>query len=208
MSKREKRLVGDGQLTPKQEAFVQYYLSEHKNPNGYSTLYNQTQSALAAGYGGGKAGEFVDAEPGSVAYLGAAKQGWIGVRNPKIVKRIRARAKELFGYGELTIDKVLIELEELRVLSLRKGRLGTAFQCIEAKGRYLKMFVDRIEHLVQVEDSTTGELVDLLKSLIGDIPNLSFDEVMESVGASGTDQGDGRPAESSVADSEGTPSPD
>lgn len=197
-------------LTVKQERWVQYYLAEHYNPaldgkDQLCTLYNQTQAAIAAGYTGG--------------YHGAAKQGYINIRHPKIIRRLRERAKQMFGTIELTIDRVLVELEEIRVHAMQARKYGVALRAVEHKGRYLKMFVDRIEHLHTVEDASSKELTELLGALLGKIPEIpkSFDDLMAAIGGvdntyiagqsdsgPGTTAGDGQPAGRSDADSPGT----
>jgi len=114
----------------------------------------------------------------------------------------------MFGSIELSVPKVLYNLEEIRKTAMRRGYLGVALRAVEHQGRYLKMFVDRIEHLHTVEDASTTELTELLASMMGDIPGIgkSFEAVMEALNDepnSGHAPGNGEPAGSGDADSAG-----
>lgn len=182
MSRRDAR-----QLTDKQEAFVRWYLTPGP------TLYNAYQAALKAGYTKASAGSSANRN----------------LKQPPIAAAINRHLKEVYASTELTVESILARLEETRRLALRDKKFGPALKATELQGKYLKMFVDRIEHMHTVEDASTEELINLLKSVVQNVDGLSFDELMESVGGTVDRQpeGDGS-RESSGADSAGTASAD
>jgi len=47
--------------------------------------------------------------------------------------------------SDVTVEQVVKEIDEVRVLALNKGDLNTAGRMSELKGRYLMMFTDKIK---------------------------------------------------------------
>lgn len=131
--------------TLKQRSFVVWYVSAEVNGNG-------TESARRAGYKGNDV---------TLAQVAAEN-----LKKPHIAAEIAKLQKEALKAADITIEKVLTDLENSRKLSLTEGQYASAVRCSELQGKYLKMFVDKIEHVQTVEDVTEGELVRLLKEIV------------------------------------------
>jgi len=144
-------------LTPKQEAFVRWYTTPG------DTLYNATASARKAGYKGNE---------NTIATV-----GWQNLRKPAIQRALRAVWAEAFKVTDLTVDSVIAELEQHRVLALAAGDHGAANKALELKGKYLKMFADRVEHVHSIEDATDEELVGLLNELTGKLDGVDISRI-------------------------------
>lgn len=109
-------------LTGKQSAFVDAYLGE--------AHLNATKAAQIAGYTG--------------KYNVLAAQGCENLKNPKVKAAIEARKAIASGKNPLTTNKVLADVEELRIRALLKGDLVTAKGCSELQAKYLGMLTDRL----------------------------------------------------------------
>ena len=72
------------------------------------------------------------------------------LQNPFIQIKIQEQLEKSMKESELTIQKVLSDIEELRELAKNDAKYQTALKASELQGKYLKMFVDRIE----VKDNT------------------------------------------------------
>jgi hypothetical protein len=131
-------------LTPKQRAFSFWMVSAVCYGNG-------TESARRAGYQGD------DNVLGVVAYE--------NLRKPKIVAEIQHLEAAAFKGADVTIEKVLRDLELQRRHALSIGQFAPAVRCSELQGKYLKMWVDKIEHVQTIEDVSTDELVRLLHEI-------------------------------------------
>jgi hypothetical protein len=107
------------ELTPKMMRFIVEYL---KDSNG-------VQAAIRAGY----------------SESGAGTQANRLLKNDKIQQEIAKRASKTLDRVELSIEKVLRNIEEVRDLAIAKGRLGEALKASELQGKYLKMFTDKID---------------------------------------------------------------
>lgn len=152
MAKKKKTpspITVDNALNARQNAFVFWYLTPG------DTFYNATQSARAAGY---KGNDNV-----------LARAGFENLRKPKIASSIRARQRELFATADVSIDKVLQDIEMARQLAIREKNYPAAIRASELHGKYLKMFADKIEHLHTMDDVSTDDLVELAQSLAGKI---------------------------------------
>ena len=128
-------------LTNKQLSFCIWYVSGVVNLNG-------TDAARRAGYKGN------DHQLGVIGSQNLAK---VSIR-AEIDKRM---AKAMTG-ADITIESVLRDLVVIGEKALEAGQYAPAARCAELKGKYLKMFTDRIEHVTDVEDMTLEELKALL----------------------------------------------
>ena len=144
----------DESLTPLQNAFVFWYTTPGP------TFYNATQAAKTAGY------------KGKDNVL--AVTGYDNLRKPKIASAVRARQRELFSAAEVSVDKVLMDIEMVRQMAVRDGNHLAALRASDLHGKYLKMFADKIEHLHTMDDVSTDTLVDLARSLAGKIEGFNL----------------------------------
>ena len=143
----------DANLNARQNAFVFWYTTPG------NTFYNATQAAKTAGY------------KGSDSTL--ARVGYENLRKHKISAAIRARQRELFGAADVSVDKVLMDIEMVRQMAVRDGNYLAALKASELHGKHLKMFADKIEHLHTIDDVSTDALVELAQSLMGKIDGFS-----------------------------------
>lgn len=107
-------------LTPKQERFVAEYLKD----------LNATQAAIRAGY----------------ARANADVTGPRLLGNVGVAAAIAAGQARIAGKLEITAEKVLRDLEEVRVLAIKDGAYGPAAKAIELHGKHIGMFVERTEN--------------------------------------------------------------
>lgn len=107
-------------LTPKQERFVAEYLKD----------LNATQAYIRAGY----------------SKNGAAQGAERLLRNVEIASAVAEGQARIAGKLEITAEKVLRDLEEVRVLALKDGAYGPAAKAIELHGKHIGMFVERTEN--------------------------------------------------------------
>ena len=115
-------------LTPKQARFVAEYLID----------LNATQAAIRAGY----------------SDKNAEQSGSQLFRNIQVRAAIDAALAKRSGKLEITAEKVLRDLEELRGLAIADKQYSPAARAIELHGKHLGMFGDRNEN------HTTLTLVD------------------------------------------------
>jgi phage terminase small subunit len=162
-------------LTGKQALFVRWYTTPG------DTLYNGTKSAQKAGYKG------PDSTWASIAHE--------NLRKPKIKAEIRKAQKELFSAADITADRILNDIEMTRALALRDGEYNVALKASELHGKYLKMFIDRVENVHTLESVDNDELLGLLSELTGKIDGL--DNIIPT-GGDATETG-------GTVDTEGTP---
>ena len=95
-------------LTPKQESFCVHYTTI-----GAETFSNGTKSAIAAGY----------------SDKSAYSQACTLLKNPKIQQRVRELHSENMGRNNITIDKVLADLEHDKLAARQAGQYGVAKGC-------------------------------------------------------------------------------
>ena len=165
-------------LTDKQKAFVQAYCSD-------AFAFNATAAAKAAGYQSKRDATFEHI-------------GWENLRNPKIHNAIQKVLGTIYAASNLTIERVLTDIEHTRQKAMRDGNWAVALKASELHGKYLKMFVDRVEHVRTVDDATEDELVGLLNQIGKKLDGLDLPGSIGGVGGGG-------PAQSSGSDSAGTP---
>lgn len=129
-------------LPPKQELFVVEYLVD----------LNATAAAIRAGYSAKTAQEQSSrllTKPAIRAAVDAAKA--------KAVEKV-----------EITVEKVLRDLEDARVKSLDAGQFSPAVRASELQGKYLKMFFDG--HQIEaagIAAIPTDQLLTSLRELLG-----------------------------------------
>jgi phage terminase small subunit len=107
------------ELNPKMMRFVVEYM---KDSNG-------VQAAIRAGY----------------TPTGAGTQASRLLKNVRIQQEIAKRATKCVERVELSAEKVLRDIEEVRALAVEKGRLNDALKALELQGKYLKLFTDKID---------------------------------------------------------------
>ena len=100
------------------------------------TFGNATRSALAAGY----------------SEKGAYARGSELLRIRKIIDRISELHRENMSRNNITVDKVLADLEHDKLLAREHHQYAVAKGCTELQGRYLAMFCDR-----QIFEDTTRQ---------------------------------------------------
>lgn len=108
-------------LTPKQDSFCVHYTTI-----GAETFSNGTKSAIAAGY----------------SEKSAYSQACNLLKNPKIQQRIKELHAENMSRNNITIDKVLADLEHDKLMARQVGQYAVAKSCTELQGKYLAMFTD------------------------------------------------------------------
>lgn len=143
-----------GNLTDRQAAWVFWYTSDG------NTLFNGAASCRAAGY------------QGSETQL--ARMGYENRRKPHIMEAVQKRLTELFGNAGVSVDKVLVDIEHTRQLALKDGNHSAALRASELHGKYLSMWIERVEHVHTLEDVSTEELVALANQLAGNINGLNI----------------------------------
>lgn len=132
------------EMTLKQRSFCVWYV--HAEVNG-----NATEAARRAGYRGNS--------------VTLARIGGENVRKPLIAAELKKLHAEILKSADVTIEKVLRDVEDERTQALDAGQFAPAVRCSELQGKYLKMWVDKIEHVQTIEDVSTEELVRLLHEI-------------------------------------------
>lgn len=134
----------DRPLTEKQEAWCTWMVSALVNFNG-------TDAARRAGYKG---------SPAQLAVIASENR-----RKPNVAKRLEALKAKALSSANITIEKVLRDLEVARAQSLDTGQYAAAVRCSELQGKYLKMFTERIEHVQGLDEVGDEELKALIREL-------------------------------------------
>ncbi|MGI9251139.1 MAG: terminase small subunit [Pseudohongiellaceae bacterium] len=131
-------------LTLKMKAFCFWMVSAECYGNG-------TESARRAKYAGS-----------DVVLAGIAYEN---LRKPQIQAEINRLEAEAFRGADITIEKVLRDCEAQRRMALSLGQLAPAVKCSELQGKYLKMWVEKIEHVQTLEDIELDQLVHMAQEL-------------------------------------------
>lgn len=139
-----KKTPKEPKLTTKQELFIKWYCSAEVNCNA-------TEAARRAGYRGG------DDTMRNV--------GTRNLANAHIKSEIDRRLKAATISADITVEKVLRDLEMQRLGAIEDKNWAAATRCSELHGKYLKMFTDRIEHVQQISDVSDDELAGLLNEV-------------------------------------------
>ena len=131
-------------LTMKQMAFCVHYVSASVN-------LNATAAARRAGYKGN------DNTLGTVGFQNMLK--------PAIRDEINRRMAIALSGAEVTVENTLKRLTVLGKEAQEAGLYTPAVRCAELQGKYLNMWTQRIEHVKDIEDISTEDLVRLIREL-------------------------------------------
>ena len=118
-----KKISNDEHLTLKQKRFVQEYLVD----------LNATQAAIRSGY----------------SKKTANQQGPRLLVNVGIQGAIQKAQKSISERNEITVDKLLADLEETRKQSMKKKQYGWALRALELMGKHIGMFKENINYNMQ-----------------------------------------------------------
>lgn len=114
-------------LNPKQQRFVAEYLID----------LNATQAAIRAGY-----------SERTARAIGAEN-----LTKPDIAAAVAAGQAKRAGAVEITAEKVLRDLEEVREKALAASQFAPAVRAIELCGKHVGMFVERTESNVTLNNA-------------------------------------------------------
>ena len=139
--------MSEKELTAKEEAFCVAYTTI-----GSETFSNGTTSAIQAGY----------------AEDSARTQAWRMLRKEHIKKRIRELYDKNMEENMVTVGSVLANLAHDRLMARKHNQYSVAKSCTELEGKYLAMFIDKL----QTEDTTQQrELTELEQAETAAIAN-------------------------------------
>ena len=148
-------------LTMKQLAFVRWYCSAEVKWNG-------TVAARRAGYNGSDA---------TLAVVAAEN-----IRKPRIRAEIDRRMDLALSAAGITIEKVLGDLEVIRVSAMAARKYSAAVRCCELQGKYLRMWNGKKELDHSIDDLSTEDLV----KLVHEIAETGGINLVEVLGAHGS----------------------
>lgn len=138
------------------------------------TFFNGTQSAKKAGYKGN-----------DVTLASVANEN---LRKPYIMAAVREQTRQIYSASDITAERVLSDIEMVRVMAIREGKYHTALRASELHGKYLKLFADRVEHVHSIEDVTTQDLIEMAQQLAEKVDGFSIlsDSGRDAAGTSAT----------------------
>ena len=145
-------------LTPKQAAFVKWYVSKDCYGNG-------TESAKRAGYCG--------------------TENALGVMANKLLRKGKIKAEVDKGMekatkaANVTVETVLKNLVEVYNASFNDQEFSSALRALELQGKFLKMWVERIE-INDISTLPEGEIDDLLLEFAND-ESIDLSRIIEAV---------------------------
>jgi hypothetical protein len=145
-------------LTGKQAAFVRWYTTPGE------TLFNGTRAAEKAGYAGD------DNTLHVMAYENLHK--------PHVARAIQIELSRSFSTANLSVERVLRDVELVRQLALREGKYQAALKASDLMGKYLKMWTQKIEHLHTIEDASSEELLSLLGTLLKQVDGINLTGIL------------------------------
>ena len=131
-------------LSERERAFVKWYFSEECNMNG-------TEAAERAGYTGSRNSLRVTANRVK--------------KRPHVKAAMDAELARATAGADVSVEKVLIDLENQRAEALEAGNYSAAVKCSELQGKHLKMFTERVEHMTPLENLTTDDLLGLIAEI-------------------------------------------
>ena len=134
----------DKPLTGKQKAFVAWYVSEICNFNG-------VEAARRAGYTG--------------TYNTLRAMASENLAKPNIRKAVDEATKKALDGADVTVEGTLRDLRQVYLMAIEAGQYSAAKGAAELRGKYLKMFTDRIEHVETIDEVSTEDLVDLAREI-------------------------------------------
>jgi len=106
--------------------------------------------------------------------------------NPRVRDAVhKARDKELakaIKETDITIAKVLRDLEASRIAATEAGQHTAAIRAAELQGKYLKMFTERIEHVQTMDDVSIEQLAALLHEITS-LNNVNLNSILAGNGA-------------------------
>lgn len=148
-------------LTDKQMAFCTWYVSAAVNMNA-------VEAARRAGYQG------KDATLRSIASHNMTK--------PAIRAEVDKRMAVAMSGADITVEAVLRKLSVICEQSIAEKQFAPATRCIELHGKYLKMFTEKIEHVGDITEMSTDDLIRLLHE-ITEAGNLDLGQLIKSNGS-------------------------
>ena len=131
-------------LTKKQTAFCVHYVSAGVNCNA-------TDAARRAGYKGN------DNTLGTVGFETMLK--------PAIRADIDRRMAIALSGADITVENTLKRLTMLGEMAEEAGQYASAVRCAELQGKYLNMWTERTDHVEDIEDISTEELLRLIHEI-------------------------------------------
>ena len=124
-------------LTARQELFVNHYLID----------FNATAAAIRAGY----------------SKKTAQEQGSRLLNHPAVAAAVDAARTKAVEKAEITVQKVLSDLEDMRKGALECKQFSPAVRASELQGKYLKMFFDG--HAVEATGLRAMSEAELIQNL-------------------------------------------
>ena len=79
--------------------------------------------------------------------------------------------------ADVTVERILNELQATYERATDEGKYSVAVRCLELQGKYLKMFSDRIEHVESIEDYSTERLIELIREIVAN-GGIDFDALL------------------------------
>ncbi|MFC1733566.1 terminase small subunit [candidate division KSB1 bacterium] len=119
-------------LSQKQQLFCEYYLVDS----------NATLAAKRAGYSEKTAGS----------------QGSNLLKNPNIQAYLKERNIDIQTETDFTIEKIMRDLEDVRIQAFAKEQFSAAIRASELQGKQIGMFIDR-KDLAQFGDKIVVEFI-------------------------------------------------
>ncbi|MCC4588748.1 terminase small subunit [Xanthomonas sp. NCPPB 1067] len=142
-----------GALTPKQQRFVAEYLKDQ----------NAAQAAIRTGY----------------SEKTAKQQGSRLLTLPAIAAAVRAGQKRVATKAEVTVDSLMVELEQARRLALREKQASAAVTATMGKSKLAGLLVEKRHHtgLIGTYDLTklTDNDLDRLEQILGPLADAGGD---------------------------------
>jgi phage terminase small subunit len=125
-------------LTPKQERFVLEYLACGNASEAYRAAYNASKM-----------------KPQTVHDTACTL-----LQHPEVAPRIKAAQAEAVKRNEVTVDSLVAELDEFRVISKEDRNPAAGVSAVMGKGKLLGLIVDRKDITVhsQISAMTDAEL--------------------------------------------------
>lgn len=115
----------------KRERFCQEYVKD----------LNATQAYIRAGY----------------SENGAAQSAEKLLRNTEVRARIAELQAKLSQKLEITQEKVLRDLEQIRTEALKEGAFGPAARAVELQGKHIGMWPNKVEATVNLLDGLSND---------------------------------------------------
>ncbi len=91
--------------------------------------------------------------------------GYENLMKPVIKAEIDARLADALSGADVSVENTLKRITVLGNEAQAAGQYAPAVRCAELHGKYLKMWTDKIEHVQDVEDISTSELVRLVEEI-------------------------------------------